>query len=250
MLSGYGVETHGLVWNDYLPSRGYIRSVTLFGMAQRAGFRTVMVVAKQKLIHIASPGTVDEFVYIPGGDFAVAEAAVARIESDFGVLFVHLPGPDSAGHRYGWMSPAYLSTVANSDQAVGRLLDAVVQAGLEGKTLIILTADHGGHNRTHGSARAEDTTIPWVVAGPGVVPDLALTTPVATYDTAATAAWALGLPLPEDMLGRPVLEAFEDVAGLPRHEVAVALMDRFGLEGAAVAVGMNVVAVTAASTRR
>jgi len=31
---------------------------------------------------------------------------------------------------------------------------------------------------------------------------------VRVYDTAATAAWALGLPLPEAWEGRPIVEAF------------------------------------------
>jgi hypothetical protein len=33
--------------------------------------------------------------------------------------------------------------------------------------------------------------------------------PIITVDTAATALWALGYPAPKDMIGKPVLEAFE-----------------------------------------
>jgi hypothetical protein len=51
-------------------------------------------------------------------------------------------------------------------------------------------------------------TIPWIVAGPGVVPGTRLTSPITVYDTAATALWALGLSLPADIAGRPVEEAF------------------------------------------
>jgi arylsulfatase A-like enzyme len=51
-------------------------------------------------------------------------------------------------------------------------------------------------------------TIPWIVAGPGVVPGSKLSRRVVVYDTAATAMWALGLDLPSDLDGRPVLEAF------------------------------------------
>jgi hypothetical protein len=53
-------------------------------------------------------------------------------------------------------------------------------------------------------------TIPWIATGPGIRA-VRLMTPVNTTDTAATAAWALGLPLPAEWDGRPVLEAF----GLP-----------------------------------
>jgi arylsulfatase A-like enzyme len=74
-------------------------------------------------------------------------------------------------------------------------------------TLIIITADHGGHGTTHGTRRLEDMTIPWIIAGPGVWHRV-LSTNVNTTDTAATVAWALGLPIQPDWDGRPVLEAF------------------------------------------
>lgn len=208
MLTGYEVEDHGVTWNDYIPANGFVRTTTIFALAHEAGHRTLMVVAKEKLVHIALPGTVDEFLYQPVGDFAIAEIAAAEIADGFGVLFVHFAGPDAAGHSYGWMSESYLGTIHNTDIAVGRVLDALDTAGLAPTTLVIVTADHGGHGTVHGSSLPEDTTIPWIVAGPGVTPGLELQTPVWIYDTAATAAWALGLPLPAEIDGAPVLEAF------------------------------------------
>jgi len=74
-------------------------------------------------------------------------------------------------------------------------------------TLIIVTSDHGGHDSTHGENIPEDMTIPWVISGPGVVPG-ELTTQVYTMDTAATAAFALGLPIPAEWDGIPVYETF------------------------------------------
>jgi arylsulfatase A-like enzyme len=208
MLSGYGVEEHGLTWNDYIPQNGFILTPTVFSVAHDGGFHTEMVVSKEKLVHIASPGTVDEFTYVPGGDYAVAEQAGVAIVDGFDVLFVQFPGPDTAGHEAGWMSPIYLGTVAHSDEAVARVLAALDTAGLRDSTLIILTSDHGGHDTLHGSSLPEDMTIPWIVAGPGVVPGTRLLSPITVYDTAATALWALGLPLPSDLAGLPVEEAF------------------------------------------
>ncbi|HET7009634.1 MAG TPA: alkaline phosphatase family protein [Anaerolineales bacterium] len=208
MLSGYEVEDHGLIWNDYIPSRGYIQTPTLFTLAHDAGLETVMVVSKPKLEHIAVPGSVDRFVVDYGGDFSVAAAAVAQVEQGFDVLFVHFPGPDAAGHVYGWMSPTYLGTVVHTDEAVGRVLEAIAAQGWLETTLVVLTADHGGHGMLHGSSAPEDMTIPWVIAGPGVVPGLALASPVRVFDTAATVLWALGIARPPDMDGTPVLEAF------------------------------------------
>jgi len=208
MLTGYDVEDHGVTWNDYIPANGFARTTTIFGLAHDAGYRTVMVVAKEKLVQIALPGTVDEFIYQPVGDFAIAEIAATKIAEGFGVLFVHFAGPDAGGHLYGWMSASYLGTVHNTDTAVGRVLDALEQAGLSETTLVIVTADHGGHGTVHGSSLPEDTTIPWILAGPGVSRGLVLQSAVRVFDTAATAAWALGPRLPNDMDGSPVLEAF------------------------------------------
>ena len=208
MLSGYAGDQHGLTWNDYIPRNGFILTPTLFSVAHHAGLSTEMVVSKEKLVHIASPGTVDEFTYVPGGDFAVAEQAGIAIADGFDVLFVHFPGPDTAGHQAGWMSPIYLGTVAHTDEAVRRTLAALAAAGLQEGTLIVLTSDHGGHGEVHGSSLPEDMTIPWIVVGPGVVPGTQLTAPIVVYDTAATAMWALRLTLPSDLAGRPVEEAF------------------------------------------
>jgi hypothetical protein len=59
-------------------------------------------------------------------------------------------------------------------------------------------------------------TIPWIAVGPGIQPK-ALTSFIQTTDTAATAAFALGLPLPAEWDGAPVYEAF----GLPSEKQTV-----------------------------
>jgi len=92
-----------------------------------------------------------------------------------------------------------------TDDALGRLF-----AALPAEAVIILTADHGGHGLAHGSNIPDDMHIPWVMAGPGVRANLALTQPVTTTDTAVTAAYLLGLRFPGAVSGRPVLEALSD----------------------------------------
>jgi arylsulfatase A-like enzyme len=77
-------------------------------------------------------------------------------------------------------------------------------------TMIIVTSDHGGHDTTHGHNQPEDMTIPWIISGPRVKPGQ-LSEQVYVTDTAATAAFVLGLPLQPEWDGAPVLEAF----GLP-----------------------------------
>jgi predicted AlkP superfamily pyrophosphatase or phosphodiesterase len=207
MLTGLCPAKHGVNWNDYSPEKGYAQGTDLFDLAHAAGLKTVMFVGKEKLRQITEPGSTDVFRYINDRDTVITQRLIEEFPSDFGVLFIHFATPDAMGHVYGWMSWQYLSVARQADNAIGTLLQALDERGLRQETLIIITADHGGHAQTHGSRQAEDMTIPWIVSGPGVRPG-PLTTPIQTTDTAATAAWALGLPRPPEWDGWPVFEAF------------------------------------------
>jgi hypothetical protein len=208
MLSGYDVYTHGILWNEYIPSRGFIPTSTVFSIAHDHGLHTAMLVGKEKLIHIATPGTLDDYAFVPGGDEVMVVAGTDRIAHGIGVLFIHFRAPDSAGSRHGWMSEEYLEVVAEDDEYVGELLEALVATGQDETTLVIITADHGGLGFSHGSQTPENLTIPWIVAGPCVAEGVTLDDTIRVMDTAATALWALGLPMPGDLDGRPIVEAF------------------------------------------
>ena len=120
------------------------------------------------------------------------------------------------GHEYGWLSPEQLSVAFRADESLGRILAELDARNLRNETLIIITADHGGHDTSHGSHMPEDMTIPWIAAGPGIRPG-PLTTTVHTMDTAATATFALGLERPAEWDGVPVYEAF----GLPVEKTSI-----------------------------
>jgi predicted AlkP superfamily pyrophosphatase or phosphodiesterase len=205
MLSGEDPKVHKITWdwNDFKPEQGYITVPTVFSVARAAGLRTVMVVGKRKLQHLALPGTVDSFVLTERGDQDVANEAIIQTGVGFDLLFVHFPDVDYAGHAEGWMSPAYMAKVTEVDAAIGRLLTA-----LPAQTTVILTADHGGKDRSHGQDIPENMTVPWIVAGPRVVRRGEMTVRVKETDTAATALWVLGLSLPGACSGEIVREPF------------------------------------------
>jgi len=117
------------------------------------------------------------------------------------VLFIHFP------LVYGWLSHQQINVAFRADEALGRLLAELDARNLRSETLVIITADHGGHETTHGTTMPEDMTIPWIASGPGIQP-MQLTATVHTMDTAATAAFALGLNIPAEWDGVPVYEAF------------------------------------------
>lgn len=207
MLMGVCPQKHGVNWNDYDPTQGYAQGVDIFDLAHAAGLKTVMVVSKQKLIQLTEPTSLDVFKYINDRDLVVADWLLANFPADFGLLFVHFATIDGMGHEYGWLSGEQLSVARRGDEALGKLLAALDERGLRRETIIIVTADHGGYDQTHGSRNPLAMTIPWVVAGPGVRPG-ELASPVQTTDTAATVAWSLKLPLPPEWDGVPITEAF------------------------------------------
>lgn len=210
MLTGLCPSDHGVNWNDYIPENGYAQGTDLFDLASAAGLRTDMYVTKKKLVQLTEPSSLDNYVFVNDRDTVLMARLLEEFPADFGVLFIHFGITDGMGHSYGWLSPQQLSVLYRADEALGQLLDELEARGLRSETLIIVTADHGGHGTTHGSNSPEDMTIPWIASGAGIQPKL-LTTLIHTTDTAATAAFALGLPIPPEWNGVPVYEAF----GLP-----------------------------------
>lgn len=210
MLSGQCPQKHGVDWNDYIPENGYAQVTDIFDLAHAAGMKTVMYVGKEKLRQITEPESTDIFEYINDRDLVITERLLENFPDDFGLMFLHFPTADWMGHLYGWLSGEQLSVLFRADQALGNLLAELDKRGIRNETLLIVTSDHGGHGIIHGTRLPEDMTIPWIASGAGIQP-AALLTPITTVDTAATAAFALNLPIPEEWEGAPVYEAF----GLP-----------------------------------
>jgi hypothetical protein len=203
MLSGVGALAHGLWWNSYQSARGFIHVPTIFSVAHDAHLTTAMIVGKPKLRHIAIPGTVDHFErpsYLCGG--VAKRAAEYFTASKPDLMFVHFSDPDEYGHSHGWMSKEYLRAVHNSDGCLATVLAAIDATPDAASTLVIVTADHGGHGKRHSDGHvAVDRDIPWIVRGPGVGRGVVLDESVETVDTAATTLAALGLPALPHMLG-------------------------------------------------
>ena len=146
------------------------------------------------------------------GDCAhdVLDAAESAIEEQrTGLIFMHWPDADRAGHADGWMSPSYAAAARLLDDALGRLV-ARARILADPTTLLIALADHGGGGvrpRYHDSMHPDDRTIPIVLAGGCVVPG-SLGGDVRLLDVPATVLHALGVAAPRSYAGRPLSEAF------------------------------------------
>jgi len=209
MVSGMVPAKHGILWG--LPYIGWpgMNGPTLFNAAQDAGLNTAMVVGKEKLSYLVLPNSVDKIYCADAHDTEVKRQAVKMIQAGLpDILFVHFPDVDRVGHAFGWMSDNQLDAITFVDGLIGEMMAALEQGGYINSTLLIITADHGGHGFGHGDDSPLDRTIPWLAVGPKVPQGVILTRHINTYDTAATVLHALKVPIPENWDGRPVLEIF------------------------------------------
>ena len=218
MLTGVDADQHGVTWNtDQTESHGHVDVPTVFGLAKAQGFQTAAFFSKTKFHHLEAPSTLDHVVSPDGGLLTgrytwerTTQFVETYLESSAeapNLMFVHIGEPDYAGHLYGWMSRVYKQAVLQADSAVAEIIDEANDRFGAGNYTLIVTADHGGHGREHGSSDPRDTTIPWIVWGKGVQNGAALPA-IRTMDTAATALWLLGVALPGDWIGKPVVTAF------------------------------------------
>jgi arylsulfatase A-like enzyme len=215
MLTGVEPAVHGINWNsDRTEHAGHVEVPTVFGLASSRGLTTAAFFGKAKFHHLDAPQTIDH-VSGPRGTLngaRLAEHTLEALDDHFrttapNLTFVHIGEPDYAGHLYGWMSGMYGRAVREADDAVARVLEMATARFGTGNFTVIVTADHGGSGRSHGTTSAEDTTIPWIAWGAGVE-RRQLPRGIQTMDTAATALWLLGVPLPATFRGRTVAAAF------------------------------------------
>lgn len=200
MLTGVDVAKHGIDWNNYDPSKGEIRVTSIFEEAKKAGLKTAMVVGKEKFKHLIRNKSVDEFFFHEGTPNVIAAAAVNVIQDlRPQVMFVHFAHADTVGHKKGWMSGEQLDAIHRADQGLGRIFQGLQAMNLLESTAVIITADHGGEGTHHSHGGELSETIPWFAVGAGVptnLPNNITAADVKTFDTAATAASLLHIPVP------------------------------------------------------
>jgi Type I phosphodiesterase / nucleotide pyrophosphatase len=170
-----------------LHQNGYIPSV--FDVVHDAGRSTAMFASKDKFVlydqsydgsagapHKYGRDKIDTFFAHDDGPPQYSQTMNERFIAEMGsrhfnYVFVHYRDPDSVGHVLGWHSSTYREAVRNVDDYI-RLVFRLVESDpkLVGKTVIILTSDHGGTRFGHSNPRLRTNfTVPVLVWGAGVV---------------------------------------------------------------------------------
>ena len=117
--------------------------------------------------------------------------------------------PDHVGHVDGHDTPAYYAKLKELDGYVGRIVDAIKEAGIYDNSIIIVTADHGGINKGHGGKTMQEMETPFIIAGKNVKKGGIFDESMMQFDCASTVAFIFGLKQPQVWIGRPMIQLFK-----------------------------------------
>ena len=159
--------------------------------------------------------------------------ALEQVGSSARLVFVHLVGPDSAGHKYGRDSREFEAAAAAADKALGDLV-AIDAANHGPRSLWLVLADHG-HRAAggHGGEERDLRLVRACVAGAGVTSATVVRGHlIHLVDLSRALADSLGLAPHASSAGRPIYGALaapeQPGISLPRagplHLVVAALL--------------------------
>ena len=168
MFHSVDPDRHGIYNNIYVqqnhPIAGLVETI------KAAGKTSAFFYTWEKLRDLCEPGTLEygwfraqhSTLLFPQLEQQATKQAIECIKAnkpDF--AFLYLGGTDEFGHQDGWMSQRYLNEIAEAAKCVYDIC-----ARLPEEYSVIVTADHGGHNRNHGDQVPEDMTIPMTIHSP------------------------------------------------------------------------------------
>lgn len=157
-------ERHGILSNTYVPQVRPIKG--LYEVLHEAGKSCASAYNWEELRDLGRPGSLDYGYFYTEKTYENVDNVVTdnlltylkHNRPDF--TFLYLGKTDEMGHRYGWMSEKYLDAVHDAWTCIEKVYEAV-----KDEYTFIVTADHGGHGRSHGEEISEDMTIPIFISG-------------------------------------------------------------------------------------
>ncbi|MBE7045294.1 MAG: hypothetical protein E7397_07165 [Ruminococcaceae bacterium] len=182
---------HGVTTNIYTPQ---VRPVN--GIVEQVGptKTAAMIYDWEELRDLSRPGNMLINTFFSGKQMTFEKTAgmvgdasircIQQMQPDF--IFIYMGWPDSAGHGHGWMGEEYIRSVEESFKQVEKIINTLPE-----EYLAIVTADHGGHDRIHGTDLDEDMLIPVILKGKDIEPGI-LEHPVSILDIAPTVTKVLG----------------------------------------------------------
>jgi predicted AlkP superfamily pyrophosphatase or phosphodiesterase len=157
MFTGLTPDENGKIDNHWQSGEPTIQRKTIFDSAKRQGFQTGYFYSKEKLGYLVNDA-VDVHRWSREDAIDLAETFVKKPGRHF--VFLHVSGLDFIGPQYGWLSPEYMEELSFIDEYLTPLIRSVKE---QKNYLIIITSDHAGHDKIHGSQHPDDFRLPFVI---------------------------------------------------------------------------------------
>ena len=201
-------ERHGITTNDFVPQVRPINGI--FEQVKLAKGISSFYYGWEPLRNIATPAAfrISRYLWaylVEDSDSRLTDQMIAdttEFEPDFVFLYM-VETDEKGGHDNGWMTDAYLARISNALDNVKRVIDKFGD-----RYTVIVTADHGGHDRCHGSDRDEDMTIPMFFVGKEFEAGRELCD-VSILDIAPTVAAVMGIYPADEWEGRTLVNTDE-----------------------------------------
>jgi len=154
-------QRHGILSNTYVPQVRPIKG--LFEVLRMFKKTNGFFYNWEELKDLGRPDSLGYANYISGHIFGydtankqLTDNAISFINAakpDF--TFLYLGNTDEVGHAHGWMGKEYIASIYDSFDCIEKVVNSIPE-----DYYVIVTADHGGHDRSHGTPMHEDMTIP------------------------------------------------------------------------------------------
>ena len=159
-------QRHGTTTNTYVPQ---VRPINgLCEVLKQADKKCAIFYNWEEIRDVSRPNSLAHSCFYAGRRIGYKQAGeeltdeaikyLKKYDTDF--TFIYFGYPDMQGHNHGWMTDEYFEAIQSSWNNIEKLMNE-----LGDEYTYIITSDHGGHDRTHGSDMPEDMIIPIIING-------------------------------------------------------------------------------------
>lgn len=200
-------SVHGVMHNDF---HGLLCVPSLFGVLN-SHQRTSGVFYSWQPLSTIWGDLVEEEIFIdceslePGvADQKLVEQCEQWVKDNhFDFMFFYFSQIDMTGHEYGWLSDQYMNACKHVENNLTRLLNVIPK-----NVTTIITSDHGGHGKGHGTDVDEDLCTPlWIDKTTLKQQKINFSEPASILDIAPTITQACGVKQPSIWQGQPLWSA-------------------------------------------
>jgi predicted AlkP superfamily pyrophosphatase or phosphodiesterase len=210
MASAVTPEVHKSVWNENDDKLTPVDVPTIFDLVTDNGLTSVFITGKAKLKKVFEKHPPTQSVlphsFLLGDAYGrlpkvVDQEAAKALDTKPNFLFIHYALADTVGHIFGWESWPQKRALEQIDKSIARVVTKADEVFGVGHYVLIITADHGGHEASHGRTNDDgslqdpehDLYIPWILSGAKLKPDLKS---MNIIDTSPSIAALLDLKVP------------------------------------------------------